>query len=258
MGRGFFVMSKYYQAYAPIYQQIGQPRWSEHMARWSLAWLQAHSVSPGRVVDWGCGEGTAARVFAAAGWNVLGIDQSHAMLALARRDTVSQTTIRYQQGDLRETVVTPQAMVATAYYDTLNYLASSDDLHAGWQTMAASVMPGGFIIADINTPYEYATTWRGQYVITTDTDDALVLNQLRYNARSGLARGRIMWFAREVGKDIWRRGSEMHLQRAHTDDEMIAAIEQAGLRLFERHTPQGIEPSATSTRLIYVAHKPAQ
>ncbi len=227
------------------------------MAHWSLAWLRAHDILQGRVVDWGCGEGSAARIFAAAGWEVLGIDQSNAMLALARQHTDQPETLRYQQGDLREPLLAPHALLATAFYDTVNYLASQEELQAGWQTMAQSVMPGGFVIVDVNTAYEYATTWRGQYVIVTDTADTLVLNQLRYNARTGLARGRIIWFAREIENDVWRRGSELHLQRAHTDTEIVEAIEQAGLKLLECHTPQGSTPSATSTRLIYVAQKPA-
>ena len=61
--------------------------------------------------------------------------------------------------------------------------------------------------------------------------------------------------SRAPGTDEWRRGAETHLQRAHTDEELAAAIAGAGLRLVERHTPHGAAPGPTSTRLIYIAQK---
>ena len=226
------------------------------MAHWALGWLRARGIATGRLVDWGCGDGAAAVVFNNAGWRVLGIDQSRTMVALAeQRTTDPRNPVSWQLGDLRRTRVAEQGILATAFYDTLNYLTSLDDLQAAWHTLAHSIQTGGYVIVDVNTPYEYATAWTGQHAITADTDDVLVVNQLRYNARTGLARGRVVWFAREGNSQEWRRGAETHIQRAHTDVEMIAAIEQAGLILLERHTPHGVPPSATSTRLIYIAHK---
>lgn len=250
-------MPAMYDTYAPIYDRIGQGAWSARMARWTLAWLARHAVPPGRAVDWGCGDGTAALSFAAEGWAVQGIDVAPAMLRLAEaRAAAAGVAARWQQGDLRRTEIAEPAQLATAFYDTLNYLASLDDLRAGWRMIALSLAPGGYAVADVNTPYEYASAWTGQHTITADSEDAFVVNRLRYNARTGLARGRIVWFARVDGADEWRRGAETHLQRAHTDAEIADAIAAAGLRLLERHTPHGATPSATSTRLIYIAQKP--
>ncbi|MDP9312536.1 MAG: class I SAM-dependent methyltransferase [Chloroflexota bacterium] len=248
-----------YQRYAPIYRRMNQGAWSERMAYWTLAWLRARGVDSGQLVDWGCGDGAAAVVFANAGWQVLGIDQSPTMLQLAAQRTPKEVpTLRWERGDLRRTWAGNPGGLATAFYDTLNYLATLADLQAAWHTLAHSVQAGGYVVVDVNTPYEYATAWTGQHVITADTDDVLVINRLRYNARSGIARGRVVWFAREDADEQWRRGAETHIQRAHTDAEMVSAIEQAGLSLLERHTPHGAEPSATSTRLIYIAHKPGR
>jgi hypothetical protein len=134
-------------------------------------------------------------------------------------------------------------------------MVSLDDLRLAWATIARALAPGGYAVADVNTPYEYASAWTGQHTITADSDEVFVVNRLRYNARTGLARGRIVWFARVAGTDEWQRGAETHLQRAHTDAELAEAIADAGLRLLERHTPHGAAPGATSTRLIYIAQK---
>ncbi|HEX6289967.1 MAG TPA: class I SAM-dependent methyltransferase [Herpetosiphonaceae bacterium] len=244
-----------YEAYAPIYRQMNQGAWSERMARWTLGWLAARGVAEGRVVDWGCGDGAAAVSFAQAGWHVQGIDRSRAMLALARRRPQPAGRIAWHEADLCSAPVEQPGELATAFYDTLNYLTSIADLGTAWRTLARSIVRGGYVIADVNTPYEYTTAWTGQYVITADRDDLLVLNRLRYAADTRLATGRIIWFAREAASDIWQRGSETHRQRAHSDDEMLAAIEQAGLKLVERRTPQDEPPHPAATRLIYIAQK---
>lgn len=224
------------------------------MARWALHWLHTRNIAPGPMIDWGCGTGAAARIFAAAGWPAIGIDSSAAMLAQARAVPFA-APVQWIEGDMRAAHFVQKARLATAFYDTLNYLISDDDLRAAWRAIALNLALGGYAIVDVNTPYEYAIAWNGQWAVRADTADTLVINQLRYNARSGTARGRIIWFMREEGGEHWRRGSETHLQRAHTDMEMATAIEAAGMAVVERCTPQGSAPSATSTRIIYVARK---
>lgn len=228
------------------------------MAHWSLGWLRERGLESGRIVDWGCGDGAAAQVFARHGWRVTGIDRSAAMLALARkRAPAADTRITWRKADLRRSYesAAPPGELATAFYDTLNYLRSYEDLAAGWHTLARSVVQGGYVIADVNTPYEYETAWNNRNTIPVDTDDLLVINRLHFDQRTRLGRGRIMWFVREAGSEEWRHGTETHMQRAHTNAELVTAIEQAGLTLIERRTPQGLEPTATATRIIYLAQK---
>jgi len=246
-------MRPIYRSYAPIYRRSGQTVWGEYMARWTLAMLAERGVEPGTLVDWGCGDGAAAAIFAAAGWAVVGVDSSPAMLALARERRLPGA--RWLEADIRDADVDLGATLATAFFDTLNYVLSVEDLAAAWRTIAASLAPGGYAVADLNTPYEYAVAWNGRYTVTADTEDVLVVNRLRYNATQGIARGRIIWFARDERRNSWQRGSETHLQRAHTDAELAAAIEGAGLELVGRHTPAGGAPGPASPRIIYVARK---
>jgi SAM-dependent methyltransferase len=91
-----------YDSYAPIYDLIGQGRFGARMARWTLEWLATHDIRPWRVLDLACGTGAAALVFAEAGYQVVGIDRSAAMLAIARgkaRDSGYDVT--FLDGDIR-------------------------------------------------------------------------------------------------------------------------------------------------------------
>src|SRR6266487_889433 len=92
-----------YEAYASIYDAIGQGRFSARMAAWALEWVAERGQSPAYILDLACGTGEAALVFAAAGCEVTGVDQSAAMLDIARgkaRD--AGYDVRYLKGDIRE------------------------------------------------------------------------------------------------------------------------------------------------------------
>src|SRR5688500_4399508 len=93
-----------YDAYAPIYDAIGQGQFSARMAAWALAWLaKCGRQQPARVLDLACGTGEAALAFAAAGCAVAGLDRSAAMLAIAcgkARD--AGYDVAFIRGDMRE------------------------------------------------------------------------------------------------------------------------------------------------------------
>src|SRR5262245_36191536 len=97
------VADSIYDNYAPVYDAIGQGRFSASMAGWALRWLAAHGTNPARVLDLACGTGAAALAFAAAGCQVVGVDLSPAMLRIAQgRARDAGYDIAFVEGDIRE------------------------------------------------------------------------------------------------------------------------------------------------------------
>lgn len=240
-----------YKDYAAVYARIGQAAWSVRMAAWTLDWLALHGIEVQRVADFGCGTGAAAQVFASAGKHVIGVDCAPAMLDQARAH--GQGTIEWLAGDIRTVELAATVDLVVAYYDTLNYLLTIDDLLAVWQTAARALRPGGYAVVDVNTSAAYATDWNDRDTITADRDDLFVLNRLSYRAVTRIGTGRIVWFVREG--DDWIRHEEEHHQRAHSDAEIVEAATRAGLRLIERTTPSGAAVDEQTLRLIYIFQK---
>jgi SAM-dependent methyltransferase len=265
-----------YEAYAPIYDAIGQGLFSARMATWALAWLAERGIQPARVLDLACGTGEVALVFAAAGCEVAGVDRSAAMLEIARgkaRDTGYD--VEFIRGDMRELptedqrpkandqrsqpnalssfVVRPSSFdLATCFYDSLNYLIDDGDLDRVCASIARVLHPGGYMVFDLNTAAEYAT-WNGRDSVTHDGRDCLVYNNLSYDSDACLATGRIVWFVREL--DRWWRGEETHIERAWSDDEVRAALTGAGLALVGRYDSTGGVAAEDATRVVYVARR---
>ncbi|NTW02875.1 MAG: class I SAM-dependent methyltransferase, partial [Oscillochloris sp.] len=231
-----------YESYAPIYDAIGQGAFAEELTQHILA---ATSTLPHRALDLACGTGAATLIMAEAGVHVIGVDRSQAMLRIARaRARDRNLPVRWVAADIRRLSRSPAARSAlrpdsfdliTCLYDSLNYLTGADDLAAVCEGVARLLRTGGRFIFDLNTVYEFAT-WDDTDQVVFDSPDILVYNQLYYDADQRLARGRIVWFVREV--DRWWRGEEMHEERAWEDAEVVAALEGAGLTLVARYTPQ--------------------
>jgi SAM-dependent methyltransferase len=263
-----------YAAYAPIYDAIGQGRFSAGMAAWAMAWLTERDMQSARILDLACGTGEAALVFAAAGCDVVGVDQSAAMLEIARgkaRD--AGYDVAFIHSDMRElrieneklsmqpswdstlsqfSILNSQFDLVTCFYDSLNYLIDDGDLDRVCTVAATALRPGGFLVFDLNTATEYAT-WDECDSVTHDGRDCLVYNQLSYDPDARLATGRIVWFVREL--DRWWRGEETHTERAWSDDAVRAALAGAGLALIGQYDPAGGVAAEAGPRVVYVAQR---
>jgi SAM-dependent methyltransferase len=266
-----------YEAYAPIYDAIGQGQFSARMAAWALAWLAECGIhQPARVLDLACGTGEAALVFAAAGCEVVGVDRSAAMLEIARgKARGAKYDVVFIRGDMRELptederpktndqrsqtdtlssfVLRPSSFdLVTCFYDSMNYLIDDGDLDRICAGVARVLRPGGHMVFDLNTAAEYAT-WDERDSVTHDGRDCLVYNQLSYDPDACLATGRIVWFVREL--DHWWRGEETHVERAWSGDEVRAALAGAGLTLVGRYDLTGGLAAEDALRVVYVARR---
>jgi SAM-dependent methyltransferase len=259
-----------YDAYAPIYDAIGQGHFSARMAAWTLRWLDRRGARPTRMIDLACGAGEAALVFAAAGCAVVGVDRSAPMLEIARGKTrgagyemtlveddirmlLTKDQRRKTKDQRHQDIMISSFDLVTCFYDSLNYLIEDGDLDRVFAGVAETLRPGGYLVFDLNTAAEYVT-WDVRDVVTYDGRDCLVYNRLSYDPAARLATGRIVWFVREVER--WWRGEETHVERAWSDDEVCAALAGAQLALIERSDVAGAEVAAGApdvARVIYVA-----
>ena len=81
------------------------------------------------VVDLGCGTGTLTGLLAAKGYDMVGIDNSGEMLAIAmeKRDRAGEK-ILYLEQDMRELELYCTAGTVISVCDSLNYLLTEEDL----------------------------------------------------------------------------------------------------------------------------------
>jgi ubiquinone/menaquinone biosynthesis C-methylase UbiE len=75
----------------------------------AIDWIVSTGGAPagGRVIDLGCGTGIASRLFAARGFDVVGVDPNEDMLRRARERSDDVRSMRYVRGDATATGMDP-------------------------------------------------------------------------------------------------------------------------------------------------------
>jgi SAM-dependent methyltransferase len=187
-----------------------------------VAMLRDAGIRDGLVVDLGCGSGVLAERLLDEGYDVLGVDISPAMLAIARERAPAA---RYWEASAF-TFEPPPCAAVTAVGEILGYAA---DERSGAEALAdlfgrvrAALPPGGLFVFDLAAPGRAADgsrDWR-------EGDGWLVASESRESPDGAELRRRIVSF-RDAGAG-WRRSEETHVLRLHRREDVLAALAGAG------------------------------
>lgn len=212
--------------------------------------LARNGLREGLVVDLGCGSGLLARELLDAGYGVLGIDISGAMVELARRRAPGAG---FRVGSLFEAEIPPCAAV-TAVGEVLNYLFDPENEGKGlarvFRRVHDALAPGGVFVFDLLGPGQVppGTTTRSFRV----GEDWAVLSEREEDAERSMLVRRIFSF-RKVGEH-YRRDDEVHRVRLYEPGEVSDELRRAG---FEARTMRayGDYPLAEG-HTAFVARRP--
>jgi SAM-dependent methyltransferase len=210
-------------AYGPELASIHDAGYAEPAlrgARRLVAELERRGIRGGVVVDLGCGSGVSSRLLSDAGYDVLGVDPSPAMLELARERAPDA---RFEEGCGADAEL-PRCIAVAAFGEPLNYVTAEDEdeLDTVFDRVHAALAPGGLFALDLagpgrDPPDQPIRNW------TAEDDWAVMVERIRSGR---LVRRRIIVF--REGPGGWSRTEEEHLQRLHPVPEVLARLRGAG------------------------------
>jgi SAM-dependent methyltransferase len=212
--------------------------------------LRRRGVARGLVVDLGCGSGLWARELSDAGYDVLGIDISRAMIARARRRVPEG---RFRTGSFLK-VKLPTCDVVTALGECFNYLFDDtigiNELARLFRHVYHALRPGGMFIFDVAEPgrgdgprlkHSQGTDWAVLVEVDEDKD------------RRRLTR-RITTF-RKVGR-LYRRALEVHELQLYDRSAIVSELRGTGFRV---RTLGGYSPQRFPKASVgFLARKPSK
>ena len=180
----------------------------------------------GLVIDLGCGSGILSERVAAAGYDVLGVDLSGDLLALARKRVPGG---RFRRGSLWNTELPPCIAVA-AVGEVVNYLFDGGARQGPgklFRRVHAALPPGGPFLLDLAGPGRLAGAGRARH--WAEGEDWAVLVSAEEDRERRLLTRRITTF-RRVGA-AYRRDDEVHRQRLYPPADAAALLREAGFRV---------------------------
>lgn len=188
--------------------------------------LRRRGPASGLVIDLGCGSGILSERVAAAGYEVLGIDLSEDLLALARKRVPGG---RFVRGSLW-TAKLPPCVAVAAVGEVFNYLFDRRGAGQGTQKVFRRVhdalAPGGPFLLDLAGPGRVAG--RGPARHWAAGEDWAVLVSAEEDRERRLLTRQITSF-RKVG-EAYRRDDEVHRQRLYRPTQAAALLRWAGFR----------------------------
>ncbi|TVY09059.1 class I SAM-dependent DNA methyltransferase [Paenibacillus cremeus] len=229
--------------------------------------------SPRTVVDLGCGTGSIAIPMAKLGYEVIGIDLSEDMLAVAeqkaseaQRRTPFQPggSITWLQQDMREWEIGRPADAVISFCDCMNYLLEAEDLEQTFRQVYEGLAEGGVFLFDMHTPRQLRHYAESQPFLLNEDDIAYIWTSEFDPGRCEIEHALTIFFKEGVTDfgsddaqtDRFQRVEEMHVQRAYPLKQVEALLREVGFKEVDAFADfSWKKPTEDTERAFFIAVK---
>ncbi|MGC9521668.1 MAG: class I SAM-dependent methyltransferase [Anaerolineae bacterium] len=182
-----------------------------------------------KLLDLACGTGQLAVYFLEAGYDVVGLDLSPAMLKHARENAaayVERGVARFVHGDAADFTLDEQFGLVVSTFDALNHLPDEDALAGCFTSTYEALLPDGWFIFDLNTRFGLRR-WGG--ISVQDEEDLVLITRGVVAEEEGRAYTQISGFLRR-DDGLYRRFSEVAYNTIFDLADVAAMLKKAGFR----------------------------
>ena len=237
--------------YDAMTQDVDYPAWADYIER-----LFAESGRRVRtVLDLACGTGTMTCLLAQRGYELIGVDFSPEMLAVAAEKSLDVPGERpiFLCQSMEELDLYGTVDACVCLLDSVNHVTDPEYLQRALERVRLFLEPGGTFLFDIHTP-EHLQGLDGE-VFLDETEDAYCVWRTDYDPERRTCTYAMDIFRRE-GK-LWRRGEEVHEEYAYTVSELEAYLKEAGFTEIRQYAQLSLQrPEAGEERVFFTARKP--
>jgi SAM-dependent methyltransferase len=230
-------LRRFYGTDLAYVHEAGFRDYAERAAPEIVALLRARGIVRGRIVEFGCGGGTVAAELADAGYEVLGIDISPAMIRLARAKAPGAS---FRVGSLGDTRI-PPCVAIVAVGEVVSYITAPRATLSSFrqhdrQLLAFFVRARGALAPEGVLLFDFIETAAGRtYPSKTMAGDGWVVRVRAHADSAGRTLTRTITTARKV--DVgYRRSYETHRARIYSREQMKGLLQQAGFRALLRRS----------------------
>lgn len=237
-----------FTAIAPYYNELMGGVDYEMWADYLLLLLTMREKYPQTVLDVCCGTGAVSELLAQMHYKVFGVDISAPMIEEAQKRVANfPEHLEFLACDAATFDLGRKFDAAFSFFDSFNYITDLGHLQRVFENVARHMESGAPLIFDLNTAYAFEAKM-------FDQEDTRKKAKVQYKWVGDYDPGsRII----RVNMQFWVEGrdfSELHVQRAHSEDEIVDLLDNAGftdIAIFDSYTLE--RPRKRSDRNHYVA-----
>ncbi len=246
-----------YESFAGVYDALTSNVDYAAMGGFLCRLLAENGAETGILLDLACGTGTLSALFAKHGYEVIGVDSSEEMLALAQEKRIEEgfdalfLCQRMEELDLFGTV---DAAVCTL--DSLNHITDENALAEALRRVALFMNDGGVFLFDVNTPYKHAHVL-GNHTFVYDLDEVYCVWQNSFDENTQTTAITLDLFAADEAEDgVYFRETEEFAERAWPPEllaEHLRNVRFEVLHILDADTHAAL--TETSERALFVCKK---
>ena len=243
-----------YSEFADVYDILMKD--AKYKKRTAYLWklFKTHGKTPKLLLDLACGTGEFSCSFAEKGVEVIGVDMSEDMLAVAREKTADNgLDILYLCQKAEELDLYGTVDGAICCLDSLNHITDINKLCKAVKRVSLFMEEGSLFIFDLNTEYKHRNTL-GNNTFVIDEDEVYCVWQNRFDEKRLITEINLDFFTEDG--DTYIRSSESFKERAYTKEQIEGILNKAGLEIQAVYDDLSFEsPKEDSQRIIYVTKK---
>lgn len=243
-----------YSQFAAVYDYLMQDVNYADRTAYLLKLFKKFGAVPTLLLDVACGTGMFSNLFAKKGVEVIGVDMSQEMLAIARENSADMETDvlflcqKAQDLDLYGTVDG-----AICCLDSVNHITDKRILQKAFKKISLFLEKDRLFIFDANTVYKHENVLANNTFVM-DEDEVYCVWQNSYNSKTRITDISLDFFIKN--EEVFERSGEVFSERAYTEDELSLMLSRAGFKIeavFDDMTENPI--NETSERAIFVCRK---
>ena len=238
-----------YGNFAAVYDRLmddfNYPAWADYYLRI----VRKAGVEPKNICDCACGTGSLSVEFARRGLKVTGVDISQDMLELAaQKARKNGVMLPFVCQDMCKLQLPRKVDALICGCDGVNYLTTDARVLAFFQAAHAQIKPGGVLAFDVSTGAKLLTMPGNVYAEDRDEVTWVWFTEAEEDRK---VRMDIAFFLKDES-GLYERFDEEQLQRAHTPEELTAALEKAGFTDIRIYGDRTYEPPKADEKRMHI------
>ncbi len=238
--------------YDALTADVDYAAWAEYL----LALFDRHGGAHGQLLDLACGSGSLALELTARGVDVIGVDGSQDMLAVAREKAEEEgAPVMFLCQDMRELDLYGTVDGAVCMLDSLSHVCDTADVGEILRRLGLFIAPDGLLVFDVNTPYKHREVL-GDNAFVFEEDEFVCVWRNRYSEAKCEVSMRLDFFLEADG--VYERYTDEVKERAYSMATWKKLLAEAGFDLLAVYGERDFDaPTADAERWVFVARNRA-